>query len=56
MRLGDGHDPHSAPGRLREHAVDVPRRIHDHRGAGPAGQVAAVAQPRRLQGVDKEHG
>ena len=48
-------DAHPAPGGGGDHLVDVARRIDDHRGSGPAGQVAAVAQTLELKDVDEEH-
>ncbi|CAO0834343.1 hypothetical protein SMICM17S_13243 [Streptomyces microflavus] len=48
-------DPHSAPGGCRQDLVDVARRVHRHRGALAAGQVAAVAETFQLDGVNEEH-
>jgi hypothetical protein len=48
MRLGDMGDPHAtAPGE-RGDAVDVPLRVDHDRHAAVVGQVAAVAERRRL--------
>ncbi|GAA4125813.1 hypothetical protein GCM10022285_09480 [Streptomyces tunisiensis] len=56
MGLRHIRDAHPTLRRCGDHLVDVARRIDDHRAAGAAGQVAAVAQALEYQGVDEEHG
>ncbi|MFF4575985.1 hypothetical protein [Streptomyces sp. NPDC001410] len=56
MRLDDVCDPHAAQRGRGDHPGDVAGRVDGHGRPLAAGEMAGVAEPRRLDGVDEEHG